>query len=237
MIINTFRPLRGGIGVSLLALGLLLAGCAGASGGGTQEPVSGSFVGEVSDPAASVAVVAAEPEDGEDAREVRALIYGDSENWTVEWFTGSAKGNDLDLSSEDGARLDGELTSDGATGTITLPDDTEIPFEAASATGVAGFYEVTILEDGQVSGVSETGARMEGELADEPSGKNIFPINGTLTPPEGESRDFEVPFVFPGKPREEALPADARFIVSSDGAIRGGARKKSSAQFTDLLID
>jgi hypothetical protein len=96
---------------------------------------------------------------------------------------------------------------------------------------------VALLEDGQVNGASETGARLEGELAEEPVEGDVYPINGILTPPEGEPQDFEVPFVFPGEPPEGALPADARFIVSPDGAIRGGARKGSGAQFTDLLID
>lgn len=238
-----FRPLRWGIILaSLLAIGAVISGCGGAQEEGAQEegspgPIAGSFVGDVSEPVASVAVVAAEPEEGEDAREVRALIYGDSENWIVEWFTGSAEGNTLELTSEDGARFDGELTPEGATGMITLPDETEIPVEAAPANGVAGFYEVTVLDDGQVNGVSETGARMEGELAEEPSEGDVYPINGTITPPEGEPQDFETPFLFPGKPPEEALPADARFIVSLDGIIRGGARKSSSSQFTDLLID
>lgn len=236
MLAQAARSLRRcGIVVLLLALGLLVSGCAG-----SQEPVSGSFVGDISEPVASVAVTAGEPEEGENAREVRALIYGDSKNLIVEWFTGSAEGNALELTSEGGAQFEGELTPEGANGTITLADETEVPFEAVPATGVTGFYPVTILADRQVNGVSETGARLEGELAEEPSEEDvypIYPINGILTPPEGEPQDFEVPFVFPGEPPEGALPAEARFIVSPDGTIRGGARKGSGAQFTDLLID
>ena len=242
MVYRNFRLLRRGIVVvSLLALvGLSVIGCGGAQEESSQEsasPVAGSFVGETSDPVTSVAVVAGEPAQGEDSREMRALIYGNSENLIVEWFTGSAEGNTLDLTSEGGARFEGELTPGGATGTITLADETEVPFEAAPATGVAGFYPVTLLADGQVNGASETGARLEGELAEEPSEEDVYPINGILTPPEGEPQAFEVPFVFPGEPPEGALPADARFIVSPDGTIRGGARKSSGAQFTCLLID
>src|SRR3954466_15631922 len=120
----TVRLLRRSVMViSLLSFGFLIAGCAG-----SQEPVTGSFVGATSDPVTSVAVVAAEPAQGENSREVRALIYGERENPINEWFVGAATGNSLDLTSESGAQLEGELTSEGTAGTITLPDGTSVPF-------------------------------------------------------------------------------------------------------------
>ena len=236
-----FRPLHCGIVVSLLAVGFLISGCAG-----SQEPVSGSFVGETSNPVASVAVVAAKPEQGENTREVRALIYGRRENAINEWFVGSARGNDLDLTSEGGAQLEGELTSDAATGTITLPDGTSVPFDTVPATGVAGLYNVTITPDGQANGTSDSGARLEGQLASQPEGQvpgrpgegsaNVLPLTGTITPPDGQPQDFEVSFLMaPVRDPGEALTA--RFIVSPNGTIRGGAKKGSGAQFTDPLID
>src|SRR5215211_9307991 len=95
MFCKVFRSLRRGLFVvALLAPGGLISGCAG-----SQEPVSGSFVGETSNPVTSVAVVAAEPAQGEESREVRALIYGTTENPVEtdgnitainEWFVGSA---------------------------------------------------------------------------------------------------------------------------------------------------
>ena len=66
MFAQSSRPLRWGIVVSLLDLGFLVSSCAG-----SQEVFSGSFMGDTSDPVASVAVVAAEPEQGGE-REVRA---------------------------------------------------------------------------------------------------------------------------------------------------------------------
>lgn len=226
-------------------VGVLLVGC---GGGGSQEPVAGSFVGDVLDPVASVAVIAGELEEGEDAREVRALIYGGFENQINEWFWGSATGNDLELSSDGGAQLEGELTSGSATGTITLPDGTSVPFEAAPATGVAGFYNVTITPDGQANGVSESGAVLEGQFGDEPEGQrqlqgpegessaDIVPLTGVLTPPDGQPQDFEVPFLT-APAQEPDEPINARIVVSPDGTIRGGARKGSGTQFTCLLID
>lgn len=244
MLACIFSSLCRGVSViSLLGLGFLIAGCAG-----SQEPVTGSFVGETSDPVTSVAVVAAEPGQGENTREVRALIYGKFENQINEWFVGSAEGNQLDLTSDGGAQLEGELTSGGATGTITLPNGTSVPFDTVPATGVAGFYNVTITPDGQANGTSESGARLEGQLGNVPEGQrqlvgpegessgDVVPLAGTITPPEGQPQDFEVSFVrAPVQEPDEAL--NARFVVSPDGTIRGGARKGSGTQFTDPLID
>lgn len=238
MVAQVCRPLRRGPVVSLLTLlGALAIGC-----GGSQEegaPVAGSFVGEVSKPVASVAIIAAEAGEGQGEREVRALIYGDREKGIVERFMGSAKGNAVELKSEGGAQFEGQLTADGATGTITLADrnKTKVPFKAAPATGVTGWYQVTLLANGKVRGAAGTGARLEGRLAKTQSKKDVYPINGTLTPPKGARRKFAVPFVFPGRPPEKALPADAAFIVSSDGTIRGGAKKGTNKGFTCLIID
>jgi hypothetical protein len=216
--------------------GILLVGCGG--GAGEQKsasPVAGTFVGDVSDPVASVAVVAGEPAQGEESREVRALIYGERENNIDEWFVGSAEGNALRLSSADGAELVGALTPEGATGTITLPDETSVPFDAILATGVAGFYDVTITPDRLVRGTSSSGARLEGQLEEgrarqlegETREHSIVPLTGTLTAPDGETQDFEVDFaVLPPKEPEE--PAQGRFIVLPDGTMRGGARKGTS---------
>lgn len=253
MLAQLFRPLRFGIVVSLLALSLLIAGCAQEQGEqGAEELVTGSFVGETSDPVTAVAVIVGEPAEGESSREVRALIYGDTDNPVEtdgvitpisEWFVGSAAGNDLDLSSEGGAQFQGELTPEGATGTITLPDGTPVPFDAAPATGVAGYYDVTLTPDGQVTGTSASGARMEGQLEEERARQipgetrehGIVPLTGTVTPPDGQPQDFEVDFLTAPPVGEEPIPA--RFVVLNDGTIKGGARKGSGSQFTCPLID
>jgi hypothetical protein len=232
---------RGIIVISLLGLGFLMAGCAG-----SQEPVTGSFVGETSDPVMSVAIVAAEPAQGEESREVRALIYGDRENPINEWFVGAATGNDLDLTSEGGAQFKGELTSEGTAGTITLPDGTSVPFDTVPATGVAGLYNVTISPDGLADGASEDGAQLEGQLASQPESEvpgrpgegsaPVFPLTGTITPTNDQPQDFEVSFLMaPVREPDEALTA--RFVVSDDGTIRGGAKKGSGSQFTCPMID
>ena len=153
--------------------------------------MAGSFVGEAQDEDAFVAIVAASPEEeGEDEREVRAYLCDGRE--VTEWFTGTATGNELDLSSEGGARLEGNLTPEASTGTITLEDgERSFDFTAELATGVAGLYNVTISDEGRVRGTSETGGQLEGQVTDEHQDGGDYPRRGTITSPDGETEDFE----------------------------------------------
>src|SRR5215204_2359841 len=134
------------VGLFVFALTLwLIAGCGGSpqegDGQQQQEPVVGEFAGEVSDANAFVALVAGEPQDGEEAREVRAYLCDGRE--INEWFRGTAEGNKLDLASE------------ASTGTITLDDSESFIFTADPATGVAGLYEVVLSDNGQLLGTSQ----------------------------------------------------------------------------------
>src|SRR5215204_6066256 len=141
--------------VVVLAL-WITAGCGGSGGeyGGSQQqeqkaapPVTGSFVGEVPDEEAFVAIVAASPDDEGQERDVRAYLC-DGESVT-EWFTGRAEGNELDLTSEGDARLEGNLSTEASTGTITLDDARTLTYTAELARGVAGLYNVTISGEGR----------------------------------------------------------------------------------------
>ena len=158
--------------VTVLTLWLLLTGCAGQqeeeSGGSQQEeekgapPVAGSFVGETPDASAFVALVADVPEGDGDEREVKAYLC---DGQTVsDWFWGSVVGNDLSLSSDSGAQMEGQLTPDTASGTITDPNGDSVSFDAPLATGIAGLYNVSVSSDGTLSGTSQTGGQMEGQL-------------------------------------------------------------------------
>ncbi len=201
---------------------LLLAGCGGGEGAQKKSappPVAGGFVGEVPEAATNpfVAIVADVPEGegGGDEREVRAyLCDGDRIN---EWFWGSAGGNELELSSDGGARLEGNLAPDTSTGQITLPDGRSFPFEARLAGGVAGLYEVTVSEEGLVRGISEGGGRLEGRLAEEPNEEGLYPLSATVTAPDGTSQDFEA--LAP-----DAEPAEGRWVVLEDGRVKGGKK-------------
>jgi hypothetical protein len=194
------------------------------------------FVGEAKDvPAgeAFVAVVVADAKPGAEAREARAIIYGNTENEIQEWFPGAVTADKLDLVSEGGARLQGEFSPEGATGSVTLADGTVLPFDAVPSTGVAGLYTVTVFPDGRVEGTSERGVRLEGQLGTEATEPDVYPMTGTLTPPDGEPQAFEVMF----RTLPEAEMITARFVVLNDGRIRGGAKKKNDTHFTCPMID
>lgn len=208
------------IGFTVVLALWLVVGCAGLQQQ-SAPPVAGSFVGEVPEADALVAVVAAGPQEaegGEDEREVRAYLCDGNE--INEWFTGTATENDLDLSSDGGSRLEGNLTPDTSTGQITLSDGRTFPFAAELATGVAGLYDVTVTDDGLVHGSSETGGRLEGQVAKEPNEEGSYPVTGTFTASNGQTQEIEA-FAL------DAEPAVGRWVVLNDGQVRGGKRSQS----------
>ena len=221
--------------------GVLLVGC---GGGGGQEgeapeesapPVAGSFVGEVPDTDAFVAVVAVQLEQGEDEREV--LVYLCDGRSIYEWFKGSAAGNDefsltatdWEPSQEGGAEVETVLTPEAATGTFTLPDGRSLPFEAAPATGVAGLYQATFLSDGRLSGTSERGGQLDARVAGEDE-SGIFRITGTVTGPDGESVPFE--FLLQTDGRYPDPGGEFRAIVLPDGQSRGKGKPAGGTGFS-----
>lgn len=214
--------------ISLLALlGLSVVGCGGQQQGGSQgkeespQLVTGSFVGEIQEIDSFVALVADEPQDGEEAREVRAYLC---DGLTInEWFRGSVTGDDLDLSSDNEVRLEGQLTGDAATGTFTPPNGNSVPFEASPATGIAGLYNVTLSPEGTLSGTSERGGQLEGQLGDQLQ-DGSYPVSGTITSPDGEAQDFEA-FASP------EASGNLRWIVLPDARIRGGFQQGQGAGF------
>ena len=230
------RPKSMGVFVSALVALSLMAGCGGggAQQGVSQEqsapPATGTFVGEASDEDAFVAIVAASPdkEEGQE-RDVRAYLC-DGEGVT-EWFTGRADGNELNLTSEGDALLEGNLSTEASTGTITLEEDRTLTYTAELARGVAGLYNVTISEEGRVRGTSETGGLLEGQLgADaEMRGEEARLIIGTFTSAEGQEVGLEV---FGREPDAE----EYRWIVLEDGEAKGakkGARTGSTSGYID----
>ncbi len=235
------RPKSMGFFVSALLALSLMAGC---GGGGAQQqgvsqeqsapPATGTFVGKASDEDAFVAIVAASPDEEEgQERDVRAYLC-DGEGVT-EWFTGRAEGNELNLTSESDARLEGNLSTEASTGTITLEEDRTLTYTAELARGVAGLYNVTISEEGRVRGASETGGLLEGQLGGEAEmrGEEARLIIGTFTSAEGEELGFAV---FGREP----IADEYRWIVLEDGEAKGatkGARPGPTSGFIDTPHD
>lgn len=173
---------------------MLIAGCGGSGGSPEKEqasqeeqqgPVAGEFVGELPDANNTfLALVADEPQNGEEPRGVRAYICDGAD--ISEWFVGEVSVDEVQLTSEGGAQLAANLTPEAATGTITLPDGQSLDFEALPATGIEGYYPVTVSPNGQLSGTTWGDARVEGQA----TGQGV--LSATFTPPEGEAVDLEV---------------------------------------------
>ncbi len=200
--------------VSMLVVGLLAAGCADPEEEEkSASHVAGHFVGATSDPDTFVAVVVDEAEQGEDQRTVKAYL---GDGYAIdEWFTDTLTGDSFDLTSDGGARLMGELSSDAAFGTATLSNGASISFEATPATGVGGLYNVSVYNDGRVSGTSERGGQLEGQIGNTPRLDGLYPISGTITSPDDRSQNFEAVC---GTNRA----ADIGLIALASGQMRGG---------------
>jgi hypothetical protein len=188
----------------------------------------GEFVGKVPDSDAFVALVSEKPKEGEEKRKVRVYLCDGQE--ISEWFVGQARSNELDLSSEGGARLDAILTDAVATGTIMLPNGggEALSFEASPATGVEGFYVVSVpSEEGQVSSTSIRGTQIQGS-------RSGAQVGATITPPEeggGKPVDFNV-----SVPSLEE--GDNRWILLAGGGKLGikGAKKGVQSGFIDERV-
>jgi hypothetical protein len=230
------------VGLVLVLALWTTAGCGGSGGeyGGSPQqeqkaapPATGTFVGEASDEDAFVAIVATSPEEEGQERDVRAYLC-DGEGVT-EWFTGRAEGNELNLTSEGDALLEGNLSTEASTGTITLEEDRTLTYTAELARGVAGLYNVTISEEGRVRGTSETGGLVEGQLGGEAEmrGEEARLIIGTFTSAEGQEVGLEV---FGREPDAD----EYRWIVLEDGEAKGarkGARPGPTSGFIDTPHD
>jgi hypothetical protein len=220
----------------MLALALLAGGCGGGQGGAggqqdehtTRGPVVGEFVGKVPDSDAFVALVSEKPKEGEEKRKVRVYLCDGQE--ISEWFVGQARSNEFDLSSEGGARLDARLTDAVATGTIMLPNGggEALSFEASPATGVEGFYVVSVpSEEGQVSSTSTRGAQIQGS-------RSGAQVGATITPPEeGAGKPVDINLSVPSL--EEG---DNRWILLAGGGKLGikGAKKGVRSGFIDERV-
>jgi hypothetical protein len=234
--------LGGGLTLTAVGVSRLVPVASARQADATPAPFSdqvfagAGFVGEAQNvPAgkAFVGVVVAEAEPGAETREARALIYGENANGILEWFPGSVSGDQLDLVSENGARLTGEMTADGVTGKITLADGATVDFDLVPATGVAGLYTVTMLPGGRAEGTSERGATLTGQLTlgspDEEHGR----FAGTFTAPDGEdTTSFDIPAYAP-----PGTGPNSRLVVLADGQFRGGAKQQPDGQFSWSHID
>ena len=228
---------RSGSLILVLMLWLVLVGCTAGQQSNDQkeraeELVGQQFVGEVPEIDAFLALVVSSPQQADTSPQLRAyLCDGTSIN---EWLTGKEEpANTLDLSSDDGANLKGELSPNEATGTLTLADGRALAFSIPQATGIEGLYDMTLNSDGQMSGTSEGGGNtLEGRLGDRQQDGRYL-LSGTITSAEGESQDFQA-LATPdatGEIRGIFLGNGSDGIGNGGNGFKGGGKKGSGAGF------
>ena len=220
--------------VLLMAAFLLFAVSACGGGGGEDSLVVGEFVGKAPSADAFVALVAGKPKDGE--REVRVYLCDGQK--ISEWFTGTASANELSLSSESGAKLEAKLTTEAATGTITLPDGGDsFDFEAPQATGIDGYYPLSVV-GGSAIGTSWSGAELMVQVGGGEESSNFF-----ITPPGDEAKEVRFDVIVPSlksagsflKPGVD----DWRWIVlaNEEQVQIKGSRKDQEPGFIDVTTN
>lgn len=126
---------------ALVLLAAVVAGCGGSDESSSKsQPVAGTFVGTLSGSDAYVAVVA--------GKENVVAYVCDGERGIAQLFTGRRSGNAFN-GRADGARIELELSDDGARGRATLAGGRDGRFSAQPAGGEAGFYNRATRLDGR----------------------------------------------------------------------------------------
>jgi hypothetical protein len=213
--------------VTALFLLLPVTGCGGDDSPDDDEAVKaekavvGSFVGEVSETKAFVAVVAAPATGEKDARTIE--LYVSDGRRLSEWFSGSISDNGFVAKSDDGDReAKGKLSGDSVTGTVELPGGETLRYEASPPSGAAGLYELTVSSEGELSGVSTAGLGVTGEVTTKGRG------TGMLRLVDGKRLEFDVT-------RNAAADlirlraGQVRLIVLASGQLRGAGKSRPSA--------
>ncbi len=223
----------------LVGLAVLIVGCGGeeereAAPRQADKPVTGTFIGEVPGTDAFVAVVASEPEQGQQERKVVAYLC----QVPFGWFTGSASGNtfsltgaarDPDLGKQNAEKVEVRLTDGAATGKFTLANGRELSFTARPLTGVAGLYQMTLPGGRRLTGPSSTGGKVVADIALRPEGGRA--ITGRFIGPDGSSVPVNTTI------GSQISPGDlGRLIVFPDGRFQGKWQKQGSSSFSDWWI-
>jgi len=196
-----------------------LAGCGGDDDDDGDEkdkngtPVAGTFVGKLPETDAFVAVAAAPPARGEDRRQVTVFVCDGKS--VCEWFPGAATGNSFSASSEDDdAKAEGELSDKAAKGTVELGDEEPVRYEASSAPATAGVYNLSVSAKGKITGASEAGVALTGNVDLPPPG------TGRLKLADGKTVKFDAA----KGPADGTLglrPGQLRLIIQPDRKLTG----------------
>jgi hypothetical protein len=215
---------------SLAAVLLLLvpAGCGDDEREDEQggQPVEGTFVGAVAGTEALVAVVAAPPAKGQDARDATVYV-SDGAEASAE-LSGPIEDNAFSAESA-GATAQGDLAGDSVKGSVELPGGVSGDYEARRATGAAGLYTLEVARDGTLSGASAAGVGLTSEA------KLKVPGAGALKFADGRRRRFRVTAA-PGGERGPVRSGELRLIVLPDGKLRGAGARTAGASEPEYFV-
>jgi hypothetical protein len=196
-----------------------LAGCGGDGdkGNSVEKMVDGTFVGKVAGTKAFVAVVAAPVVGKQDKRDVS--VYVTDGKRLSEWFAGSGASNSFTASSDDrDAEIKGKLSGKAVTGTLKLPGGKTVDYQANTATGAAGLYDLTVSRDGELSGASAAGIGLKGEA---PLERGV----GTLKLADGKRHKFDL--TGDAAAGASLKSGQVRLIVLGDGELSGAGKRRS----------
>ena len=179
--------------VLALAAQALLFGCGGSS---ASPGFAGSFVGRVANTQALIAVVT-------DGTQVRAYVCDGTPDGRVvlsEWFKGQKSGETIDIISNTGiAELKAQFTSTTVTGTVTVPANQVLTFQATLGTGDAGLYGYKQIHSNQLHWagwvVLSTGEQTGAQIFPQVSSKGVALETATVTgqlPPIGSVSPLKV---------------------------------------------
>lgn len=213
------RALKASLG--LLFAAVVLSGCGGDDG---FLVITGRFAGQANGSSSFVAVQASAPVAGSDDRVVK--IYVTNGTSISEFFTGTVNGNVVSLQSEDNdSSVSALILSDHSEGTISLPGNQSVSFSIGRALGLAGLYDVTIADTGEITGTAPTGTLTAEFTGEQQDGRDV--ISGTITAGT-VSDDFEA-----------LATTDAagqhRWIVISGPRVKGAIKQGQGVGFVDEI--
>jgi transposase-like protein len=186
-----------------------------------EQPVEGSFVGEVSGTEAFVAVVAEPAGDNQQNRRQVQVYVADGDSLS-EWFSGSISDNSFAAPFDDGdGEVKGKLSRDSVAGTVELPDGETARYTANRPGGAAGLYDLSVSRRGKLTGASAGGLGLRGTIK-LPEG------TGTLRLADGRRLKLNISEA-PATDLAHLGAGEARLIVLANGEIRGAGKSRASA--------
>ena len=144
----------------------------------------------------------------------------------IQWFVGPFTGGTFAMTSKMGdARITGNVTDDGISGEITLPNAPPRRYFAAPSGQGAGIYTVEVAEDRRHTGTSEQGGKLDLRY-------EAGTVMGTITSPEGQefpmlgadlatAYGYRDQFSKPGTYTAFVAPR-GRYVFGRNGDVRGG---------------